>query len=75
MFVYYLNTYATRCIWVGGVTIPAEESRWDSSYNPCISYRKNASMVKRKMFCLLFFFRLIYGNAANHNPFVKKLDM
>ena len=42
----------------------------DNSYIPCITYRKNATMAKRKN----TFFRLNCGNSAKRNKFVGKLD-
>ena len=45
MFVNNLNTYANRCIWVGGVTIPTEGSKGDNFCFPWLSYRKNGSSL------------------------------
>ena len=56
-------------ITVGGVTIPAERSNRDNFCVPCISYRKNASMVEKKN----TFFRHNCGSSANRNKFVDKL--
>ena len=53
MFVNMLDTYANWWLRIGGVTIPTEGSNGDNFCFPCISYKKNGSMVKNKQTFIL----------------------